>query len=398
MTKKIEIQDLPLWEELSQKNIPFSFELELTARCNNNCRHCYINLPAGDKQAALRELTLKEIELIADQAADLGSVWCLLTGGEPLLRSDFKDIYLMLKKKGFLINVFTNGCLINDHHIQLFKQYPPRDIEMTVYGVTQETYEAVTRVPGSFKTFQRGLDLLLSNGIGVTLKAMALRSNQHEIAEISKFCREKTKLPFRYDPMLHLRYDHDPIRNEEIKQERLDPKEIVALEISDQVHFQSMQEKCDNLILPESLSYEDCSLCEKVKNCEEYKVLSRLFQCGIGKSEFSISYNGQLRLCSSLSAPGTTFDLKTGSIREGLEFLSEKIWSMNTSSTAILKSCKSCNISNLCAWCPATAYLETGDLEGEVDFFCEIAHGRAAALKNALSSKLQVKDSVSTGR
>jgi MoaA/NifB/PqqE/SkfB family radical SAM enzyme len=96
-----EIQNFALWEKKrSQPRSLYSFDLELTARCNNNCRHCYINLPANDQVAKAQELALPEIEAIADQAVELGAVWVMLTGGEPLLRPDFAEIYLVFKRKG----------------------------------------------------------------------------------------------------------------------------------------------------------------------------------------------------------------------------------------------------------------------------------------------------------
>ena len=150
-----------LWEKLEARRAPLSFELEVTARCNNDCRHCYINRPAGDREARARELSLPEIEAIAGEAASLGAVWCLITGGEALLREDFFEIYLALKRLGLLVSVFTNACLVTREHLALFTKYPPRDLEVTVYGVTPETYERVTRRPGSFAAFRRGLDLLL---------------------------------------------------------------------------------------------------------------------------------------------------------------------------------------------------------------------------------------------
>ena len=113
----IEIQDFALWDKMKNKRDLFSFDLEVTARCNNDCRHCYINLPAADKEAQRLELTLEEIDRIADEAADMGAFWCLITGGEPLLRKDFSDIYMCLKKKGILVSVFTNATLINHEHI-----------------------------------------------------------------------------------------------------------------------------------------------------------------------------------------------------------------------------------------------------------------------------------------
>ena len=93
------LPDLPLWDRSREKRIPLSFDLEVTARCNCACRHCYINLPASDETAEKKEMTVDEIARIADQAVGMGSLWCLVTGGEPLLRADFPNIYRLLKKK-----------------------------------------------------------------------------------------------------------------------------------------------------------------------------------------------------------------------------------------------------------------------------------------------------------
>jgi MoaA/NifB/PqqE/SkfB family radical SAM enzyme len=173
-TSQIPLPEFSLWEKMRSLKGIASFDLELTSRCNNNCRHCYINLPVDDKQAQVKELTLKEIKHIAEQAVSLGAVWCLITGGEPLLRGDFFDIFLCLKKAGLLVSVFTNATLLTDEHARFFKEYPPRDIEVTVYGATAGTYEKVTRKPGSFAAFMRGLNLLLENRIKVRMKAMDL--------------------------------------------------------------------------------------------------------------------------------------------------------------------------------------------------------------------------------
>ena len=169
-TSAIKIKDFSLWNKMKSKGDLFSFDLELTARCNNDCRHCYINLPANDKAAQAKELSLAEIEAIADQAVELGAMWCLLTGGEPLLREDFAEVYMMLKRKGLLLSVFTNATLVRPEHIALFKKYPPRDIEVTIYGSSKASYERVTRRHGSFAAFKRGLDRLFEAGAPVRRK------------------------------------------------------------------------------------------------------------------------------------------------------------------------------------------------------------------------------------
>ena len=52
----IAIQDHSLWDRLGNKRVPLSFDLEITARCNHDCRHCYINLPANDRSSQAKEL------------------------------------------------------------------------------------------------------------------------------------------------------------------------------------------------------------------------------------------------------------------------------------------------------------------------------------------------------
>jgi radical SAM protein with 4Fe4S-binding SPASM domain len=357
------------------KRALISFDLEITARCNNNCRHCYINLPTEDKEAKGKELSLEEIKEIANEAVSLGAVWCLITGGEPLLRKDFPDIYLSLKKKGLLISVFTNATLVTKKHIKLFKEYPPRDIEVSVYGVSKETYERVTRTPGSFAAFCQGLDLLLGSGLNVRLKAMALRSNLHEQPMIAHFCRERTKDYFRFDPFLHLRYDGDPARNVEIKAERLSPKEIVALEQSDPARFQALAKGCDKLIDPQ-FSHTSCK---------------HLFHCGAGSESFSLSYDGLFRLCPSLWHPDCVYDLRRGPLTDAWQGLIPQVRAMQSERREFLETCRKCPLINLCMWCPAHASLETGKLDAPVTYFCQVAHARADALKAARTPLLPLE-------
>ena len=365
MTETVEVQKLPLWQKLRAKRAPLSFDLEITARCNNDCRHCYICLPTGDRNAHQRELTAAEIDDLAAQAVSLGAVWCLVTGGEPLLRPDFEDIYLSLKRRGLLVSVFTNATLISRQHLELFKKYPPRDIEVTVYGVTEETYQRVTGTPGTFDKFQRGLARLLDSGVPVRLKAMAIKSNLAEQPAIAEFCRAHTKDFFRFDPQLHLRFDRDPVRNAAIMAERLTPVQIMALEKADEKRMNAYREHCDTLIKPEF-----CRL-----GC------NHLFHCGAGQGSFNVGYDGTFRLCSSLWAPETVYDLRQGSLAEAWNEFVPKVREMRSDRQVFLKACRVCPLINLCLWCPAHAYLETGELDGPTPYFCAVAQARAKVLE-----------------
>jgi len=355
------LPEFDLWRALEAKGAVASCEIELTARCNNDCRHCYINAPAADRAARAAELTLDEIVGLADQAVEMGVLWCTLSGGEPLLRGDFADIYLALKKRGLLVSLFTNACLIRPQHVELFRAYPPRDVEVTIYGATRETYERVTRAPGSFDAFLRGVELLEAGGIGARYKATVMRSNLHEADAMASFGKAHTKDYFRFDPLLHLRYDGDAGRNADICAERLTPDEIVAVEQADPQRAAAVRDECRKVdfVAPSS---------EHVP----------LFRCDVAQS-FVIGHEGSLRLCSSLWHPDFVADLRKERLADAWRRLAAAAVAARVDDAAFLSSCGPCAIADLCLWCPAHAYLEHGSLTAFVDEFCATAHARVEA-------------------
>lgn len=356
------LPDYALWQRLEGKRVPLACVLEMTARCNNACRHCYINLPADDRAAQRQELSLDEICGIADQALELGTLWFLLSGGEPLLRPDFLDIYLALKRRGLLLGVFTNACLLTEEHVRVLKRYPPRNLEVTVYGVTEATYERVTQRPGSYAAFRRGLDLLLRHGVRVNLKAVVMRANLEEYSAIAAFCRAHSAERYRFDPQLHLRYDGDAARNAEIQAERLTPEEIITLEGDDDERFRAVQHTCAGL---QPLA-------------EVYQQQQRLFRCDAGNTEFYVGYDGRFRACSALCHPDYTIDLRRVPLADAWQQIAG-LHQQTSATPEFVNNCLACELVDLCMWCPAHAHLETGRLDGWCDYFCQVAHARAAA-------------------
>ncbi len=115
-------------ERLHQKaaslHIPVSGSLEVTQRCNLRCMHCYIPL-SKRKGPRKVELSISEIQHILDEIKEAGCLWLLLTGGEPLLRTDFLDIYKFAKHKGFLLTLFTNGTLLTPRIADVLCEWRP---------------------------------------------------------------------------------------------------------------------------------------------------------------------------------------------------------------------------------------------------------------------------------
>ena len=348
----------------------FDLDLEATARCNLDCRHCAINVAETDKASKKRELTAGEIGRLAGEAAALGAVRCLITGGEPFLRQDFHELYQAVLSKGLLVSLSTNATLVTAEHVRLLRKFPPREVEVTVFGASRETYERVTRRPGSFAAFKAGLDRLLGGGVTVRLRAMALRSNKHELVAIGDFCRARTKDYYRFDPQLHLRFDRDESRNTLIRAERLSEREVARLERTDPERFGALKAACGDLLPPELPPHGHGPDCRHI------------FRCSAGQRSFVVGPEGLLRPCLSLHHPDFLYDLRKGPLAEAWNRFLPRVLARTSDRPEYLDKCGKCPIVNLCLWCPAHAYLETGELDSPVEAFCRIAEARAEGLKS----------------
>ena len=126
-------------EKSIDSRMPVVGTFDITSRCNLKCIHCYINGTCSGN-----ELTYQEICDILDQIADEGCLWLVITGGEPLMRPDFMDIYRYAKNKGIFVTLFTNGTLITPEIADFLAEFPPFAIEISLYGMSSISYEKVT--------------------------------------------------------------------------------------------------------------------------------------------------------------------------------------------------------------------------------------------------------------
>ncbi len=166
--------------ESEHGRIPFMGTLELTYRCNLNCCHCYCNLPVSDPKRH-EELKLNEIKRVIDEIVDSGCLWLLLTGGEPLVRKDFWDIYYYSLRKGLLVEIFTNATLINEETAKKLSDLPPLGIEISIYGSNHSAYDKVTQVDGSFINALKGIKWLKKYKVGFSLKTMVTTLNLDDL-------------------------------------------------------------------------------------------------------------------------------------------------------------------------------------------------------------------------
>lgn len=360
--EKINVDRFLFWSKIKDKGYLSQVSMELTERCNNNCIHCYINLSADDEGAKTKEITFEEIKAVVDEAVRMGCLSWHLTGGEPLLREDFSDIYLYLKKKGIRITIFTNAISINSGMANLFKKYPLQNLEVSIYGLSQETYEAVTRCPGSFDAFRQGINLLKENHISFTLKTAVLRQNFHEVKEMRDFAQSLTGKPLGAVLKLNLgsRFNDGSKRNQ-IRRLRLPPDKVIEVLKQDEEKYRKGIAR----------------FCQKFLGTPGD---DRLFICGAGVGGCHIDAYNNFQLCLLLRHPDCVYSLRQGSFREAWEEFVPRVRETRANNKKYQEKCQQCFLKSFCEQCPAWSWMEYGVLDEPVEYLCEIAHAEAVWL------------------
>ncbi|MGA9508297.1 MAG: radical SAM protein [Candidatus Sulfotelmatobacter sp.] len=344
-----------LHQRQSGKRAPMQVSIEVTRRCPLECQHCYNNLPMGDQAARSREMTTEEHFKMLDELVEMGCFWLLYTGGEIFARKDFLEIYTYAKKKGFLITLFTNGTMITEQIADYLVEWPPFAIEITLYGRTRETYEALTQIPGSYDRCLRGINLLRERGLPLKLKTVATSINKHEITAMRQFAEEELGVEFKMDGQINPRIDcsQSPLAV------RLTPEEVVALDLhapKGQSEYRRLAKR--DLEGPPNLAQNDS-----------------VYFCGGGMNGFAINAYGEMGIC--VISQQETFDVRQSGLKEVWE---HSLHDVRTRKRTRVTKCRECRIQSLCGMCPANGEMENGDRESPVAFLCQVAHLRAVAI------------------
>lgn len=333
----------------ADSRIPIVGGLELTFACNMRCVHCYAESGRNYKQ-----LSFESIKNIIDQLAEEGTFLLSLTGGEPLIRDDFAQIYKYVRKKGIMVEVLTNATLINDQHVELFHEYPPIKLDISMYGYREETYEKTTRVKGSYRKFMEGIQKLEKNKIPFDLKTVILNTNKNEIFLMKDFA-ENIGVNFRYSFNISPMMDGDQSSIEY----RISPEEAIQFDLKDEgrrFFWSQMKSKPPLNVQP-------------INDSGEYPV----FFCKAGKNTFHIDATGKLFACSRERCHG--YDLLKGSFHEGWH--KHIVSEVRNRPASVDYPCIHCEYYKYCHHCPADFELENKDPSIPTDFRCKIAKMRA---------------------
>jgi radical SAM protein with 4Fe4S-binding SPASM domain len=327
------------------ERIPIQAEIEIIATCNFNCVHCYI-APCAERGDMM---SVENAKLILDKLERAGTLTVLLTGGEVLTHRGFREIYIHAKRKGFSVFINTNAYMIGEKWADFFAEWPSEAISISLYGLSNESYEKLTGVPNAFDKVSRAIDLLLERNVRIGLKCPAMTMTSAELPAMKAFAEAKgVKFRTDYNILPQEKGGTQPL------QLQLSPRASIEL-------MKRMEPSLGDL-----RTYVDA----RIKTPPDDKV----YLCGAGRTGLAINVFGGVTTC--LSSRKVVANLIEQSFDEVWEILGGKVAVRYPDG----HPCGTCKFKAICAGCPATVESLTGLPEGYVQQYCAMTHLRAHEL------------------
>lgn len=342
-----------LYQKASVAGLPLSGTFELTPTCNMNCKMCYVRLDKEVQQAIAPLRTAWEWLTLAQSAKQAGMLYLLLTGGEPFTHPQFREILEGLHQLGLVISLNTNGTMIDEKTVQWLKDCSPSQINITLYGASNDTYARLCRNPDGFTQTTRAVHLLKQAGIPVKLNCSLTPYNADDLLDMVQFARDN-------EVNINIAtYMFPPLRRDASMagcNDRLSPEEAARYSaLSDYLLLGKdlFLSKGGELVLPGDPD-DACS------------TVGDGIRCRAGKCSFWITWTGDMSPCGMI--PG-------GENCNVFERPFEDVWQAVHQAAAKIRlpaKCAGCSMAKTCRACAAMVYTESGNYHQVPAYRCEM--------------------------
>jgi heme b synthase len=323
---------------------------ELTRSCNLACVHCRASAEKGPYPG---ELATSEALEVMDDIASVGKPVIILTGGEPLLRSDIYDLARYGTEKGFRMVMATNGTLFTDETVQKMKSSGIQRISISLDGPNPETHDAFRKVTGSFEGSLRGIELARRGKLDFQINTTITRINLHLIPDILRLAADLGAVA------LHIFLLVPTGRGKELQDQEISPEDYEKT-----LHwFYEQRDKVSLQLKATCAPHYYRILRQRAKKegkqitPQEYGLDAMTRGCLGGISFCFISHRGQVQPCGYL-------ELDCGNVRE-IPF--REIWTHSPvfqrlrNTDGYQGKCGRCEFRKVCGGCRARAYEVSGD-------------------------------------
>ena len=342
-------------KEMPKRN-PANGTFELTVRCNLHCKMCLFRHDDSENPDIMaKELTAEQWENIAKQAAGAGTGSLLITGGEPMIRKDFCDIWERIYKQGFLITLYTNASLITPDIMKTLAKYPPHKIGVTLYGASEETYKAVCGNGAAFYNALDGIHKLRELPSLIDFRTTIIKDNYHDVDAIEALIQNEFG---EGHSLTQTRIVMKAVRGgcADVAGCRLDPEDNIRLAFRRGINQIKKQ-------VGDAYDEKKLHLERKAPKDQTAGLRLSLLGCNAGMNEYTVSWDGKLLACQLLDL------FYTDVLQEGFDRAWERL-PLVVPSMQESPSCMECANKELCNCCVASRLAETGKVDGCPEYIC----------------------------
>lgn len=357
--------DKYLAEIALKKRIPLSGTFELLPVCNMRCRMCYI----VHENIGANPLALKDVnwwDNLIDQAVEAGTLYLLLTGGEPFLYPGIRELLQRIDGKPVYTVINTNGTLLNRELVRWLADIRPSRLNISLYGASDETYGQLCGNPRGFTQVTNAFALLneyhIPFRVHVTLTPYNFHDFQGMIDTANRYRAPMQMASYMFPPY---RKDQGLMKNPG----RFTPAEMARASF---VVYQNTIKD------PEARRIQLEGNCACFEKPELYSLYGhREMACRSGRSNYWVDWRGQLSGCGVYT--GEKIDLHEVAFAQAWQRVVAA-----TEETCLSEKCACCKYRCICPVCAAAAFCETDDVGGTPEYLCEFSKCYAELLKEEL--------------
>lgn len=329
-----------------------SLQLDLTLRCNLGCVHCYI---CPDRQEML---ALPLVERLLEEARGLGTLFLLVSGGEPLLHPQLLPILERACRLRYAVKLSTNGTLLTAELAARLADLGLLEVGCSVYSADPQVHDRITGLPGSHARTLAGIRMLRAAGVRVQLKTMVVPANRGSWPGVVELAREHG-CSLLLDGTIFPRDDGDRAH---CQQQRVSPAEKRAIAAA-------------QLAFADSLPAEQSLLSGPPRPAADDEPL-----CLAGRAALHVHPGGRVQPC--MFWPRPLGDLH----REPLTAIWRRVRQDDGMAGlvrgAMREPCRSCSLLPVCSLCPGLQEGLEGDPLARTALVCERTRAWHAARRD----------------
>src|SRR5438552_4912167 len=159
---------------------------ELTKGCNLRCIHCRAS---ATELSSPSDLSTESARDVIDHITAVSNPILVLSGGEPLFRSDIFQLARYGTDKGLRVALATNGTLVTKDVARMIVDSGVKRVSISLDGADAATHDAFRGIPGAFDAAVHGLRNLKALGMSVQINMTIARHNAHQLPNVLQLAR-----------------------------------------------------------------------------------------------------------------------------------------------------------------------------------------------------------------